>query len=152
MNDMLTKQQTVARQIADLSQMSMAELWPLWDRYFPRRPDYPNRTHVEPRIAYKLQEEAFGGLAPETKQRLEAIGAKHSKIKLRANKREFNFAPGTVILREWGDRDHRVTVNAEGRFEYEGLTFKSLTAVARHITGQHWSGPLFFGFGKGGAR
>ena len=152
MNDMLTKQQTVARQIADLSQMSMAELWPLWDRYFPRRPDYPNRTHVESRIAYKLQEEAFGGLAPETKQRLEAIGAKHSKIKLRASKREFNFAPGTVILREWGDRDHRVTVNAEGRFEYEGLTFKSLTAVARHITGQHWSGPLFFGFGKGGAR
>ena len=152
MNDMLTKQQTVARQIADLSQMSMAELWPLWDRYFPRRPDYPNRTHVESRIAYKLQEEAFGGLAPETKQRLEAIGAKHSKIKLRASKREFNFAPGTVILREWGDRDHRVTVNAEGRFEYEGHTFKSLTAVARHITGQHWSGPLFFGFGKGGAR
>lgn len=152
MNETLTKQQTVARQIADLSQMSMAELWPLWDRYFPRRPDYPNRTHVESRIAYKLQEEAFGGLAPETKRRLEAIGAKHSKIKLRASKREFNFAPGTVILREWGDRDHRVTVNAEGRFEYEGLTFKSLTAVARHITGQHWSGPLFFGFGKGGAR
>jgi hypothetical protein len=152
MNETLMKQQTVARQIADLSQMSMAELWPLWDRYFPRRPDYPNRTHVESRIAYKLQEEAFGGLAPETKQRLEAIGAKHSKIKLRANKREVNFAPGTVILREWGDRDHRVTVNAEGRFEYEGLTFKSLTAVARHITGQHWSGPLFFGFGKGGAR
>ena len=58
----------------------------------------------------------------------------------------------TVILREWGEREHRVTVNAEGRFEYEGHTFKSLTAVARHITGQHWSGPLFFGFGKGGAR
>jgi len=81
MNDTLTKQQTVARQISDLSQMSMAELWPVWDRYFPRRPDYPNRTHVESRIAYKLQEEAFGGLTPET---LEAIGAKHSKIKLRA--------------------------------------------------------------------
>ena len=111
MNDTLLKQKTVARQIADLSQMSMAELWPVWDRYFPRRPDYPNRTHVESRIAYKLQEEAFGGLAPETKQRLEAIGAKHSKIKLRASKREFNFAPGTVILREWGDRDHRVPVS-----------------------------------------
>ena len=152
MNDTLTKQQTVARQIADLSQMSMSGLWPIGGRYFPRPPDYPNRTHVESRIAYKLQEEAFGGLAPETKQRLEAIGAKHSKIKLRAKPREFNFAPGTVILREWGEREHRVTVNAEGRFEYEGHTFKSLTAVARHITGQHWSGPLFFGFGKGGAR
>ncbi|MFZ5499677.1 MAG: DUF2924 domain-containing protein [Pseudomonadota bacterium] len=149
---MLTKQQTMARQIADLSQMSMTELWQLWDRFFPRRPEYPNRTHVESRIAYKLQEEAFGGLAPETKQRLEAIGARHSKIKWRAPAREFHFAPGTVLLREWGEREHRVTVNAEGRFEYEGHTFKSLTAVARHITGQHWSGPLFFGFGKGGAR
>jgi len=38
-----------------------------------------------------------------------------------------------------------VAVNAEGRFEYEGRNFKSLTAVARQITGQHWSGPLFFG-------
>lgn len=153
MNDMLIKQQTVARQIADLSQMSMAELWSLWDRYFKTRPQYPNRTYIESRIAYKLQEEAFGGLAPETRQRLEAIGAKHSKIKLRAKPREFHFAPGTILLREWGEREHRVTVNAEGRFEYEGHTFKSLTAVARHITGQHWSGPLFFGLtGKTGAR
>jgi len=152
MNDTLTRQQTVAQQIAAIRQMSMAELWPLWDRYFPRRPRYPNRTHVEARIAYKLQEEAFGGLSPDTRKRLEAIGAAHSRIKLRAQPREFHFAPGTVILREWGEREHRVTVNAEGRFEYEGQTFKSLTAVARHITGQHWSGPLFFGLGKGGAR
>jgi hypothetical protein len=153
MNDMLTKQQTVARQIADLSQMSMAELWPLWDRYFPRRPQYPNRTHVESRIAYKLQEEAFGGLDPALRRRLEAIGAKHSRIKLRAKPREFDFAPGTILLREWGEREHRVTVTAEGLFEYEGLTFKSLTAVARHITGTHWSGPLFFGLtGKAGTR
>ena len=139
--------------VAALGHMPMSKLWSIGDRYFRRRPDYPNRTHVESRIAYKLQEEAFVGLAPETKQRPEAIGAKHSKIKLRAKPREFNFAPGTILLREWGEREHRVTVNAEGRFEYEGHTFKSLTAVARHITGhQHWSGPLFFGFGKGGTR
>lgn len=150
MNDML-KQQTVARQIADLSQMSMAELWPLWDRFFKTRPQYPNRTHVESRIAYKIQEEAFGGLSTDTRKRLEAIGAQHSRIKLRAQPREFHFAPGTVLLREWGEREHRVMVNAEGCFEYEGHTFKSLTAVARHITGQHWSGPLFFGL-KGAAR
>ena len=81
MND---KQASVAARVAELACMPMSELWTVWDRYFPSRPDYPNRTHVESRIAYKLQEEAFGGLARETKQRLEAIGAKHSKIKLRA--------------------------------------------------------------------
>lgn len=83
---------------------------------------------------------------------MEAIGAKHSKIKLRAKLRDFNFAPGTILLREWGERKHWVTVTAEGLFEYEGRTFKSLTAVARHITSSHWSGPLFFGLGKEGAR
>lgn len=140
-------QAPVAARVSELSYLPMAEIWALWDRYFTRRPPYPNRTHVESRIAYKLQEEAFGGLAPETKRRLEAIGAKHSKIKLRAKPREFDFAPGTTLLREWGDREHQVTVTAEGLFEYDGRGFKSLTAVARQITGTHWSGPLFFGLG-----
>ena len=144
------KSASIAAQIADLGHLPMAELWVLWDRYFERRPDHPNRTHVESRVAYKLQEEVHGGLSPQTRQRLEAIGAKHSKIRLRAKPRTFSFAPGTVLLREWGEREHRVTVNADGHFEYEGHRFKSLTAVARHITGQHWSGPLFFGL-KGGA-
>ncbi len=150
---MKNKESSVAARIAELPRLSITELWKLWDQYFPRRPDYPNRTHVESRIAYKLQEEAFGGLAPETKRRLEAMGAKHSKIKQRIKPREFSFAPGTILLREWGEREHRVTVTAAGLFEYEGRTFKSLTAVARHITGTHWSGPLFFGLvGKGDAQ
>ncbi|RMX04738.1 DUF2924 domain-containing protein [Allofranklinella schreckenbergeri] len=149
MND---KQASVARQIADLACLPMSELWTVWDRHFPRRPDHPNRPYVESRLAYKLQEEAFGGLAPEIRQRLEAIGAKHSKIKPRAKRREFNFASGTILLREWGEREHRVTVTAEGLFEYEGRHFKSLTAVARHITGAHWSGPMFFGLGKGASQ
>jgi hypothetical protein len=150
---MSEKQASVAARIAELATLPMPELWTVWDRYFRDRPQYPNRRHVESRIAYKMQEEAFGGLAPETRKRLEAIGAKHSKIKLRAKPREFDFAPGTVLLREWGEREHRITVSAAGLFEYEGQTFKSLTAVARHITGAHWSGPLFFGLtGKGGVR
>jgi hypothetical protein len=146
---MSEKQRTVAAQVAELARLPMSELWSMWDRYFPRRPEHPNRAHVESRIAYKLQEEAFGGLALEIKHRLESIGARHSKIKLRRKSREFDFAPGTVLLREWDDRAHRVTVTPEGSFLYEGLTFKSLTAVARHITGAHCSGPQFFGLTKG---
>ena len=146
-------QASVAARIAELSSLPIAELWPVWDRYFSSRPINPNRVFIESRIAYKMQEEAFGGLAHNTRQRLEAIGAKHSKIKLRARPRDTNFAPGTVLLREWGDREHKVAVTAEGLFEYEGSTFKSLTAVARQITGTHWSGPLFFGLtGKAGAQ
>lgn len=66
-------------------------------------------------------------------------------VKVRAKPRESCFAPGTVLLREWGEQEHRVTVSAEGLFDYEGRSFKSLTAVARHITGSQWNGPLFFG-------
>lgn len=147
------KQASVAAQIAALSSLPIAELWPVWDRYFSSRPINPNRAFIESRIAYKMQEEVFGGLAHNTRQRLEAIGAKHSKIKLRARPRDINFVPGTVLLREWGDREHKVAVTADGLFEYEGSTFKSLTAVARQITGTHWSGPLFFGLtGKAGAQ
>ena len=143
---------SVAARMAELSSLPITELWPVWDRYFSSRPLHTNRVFIESRIAYKMQEEAFGALARNTRQRLEAIGAQHSKIKLRAKPREFDFAPGTILLREWGEREHRVAVTADGLFEYEGKAFKSLTAVARHITGAHWSGPLFFGLSKGGAR
>ncbi|EQD79885.1 hypothetical protein B1A_01470, partial [mine drainage metagenome] len=90
--------------------MPIAELWTIWDRYFKSRPANPNRVFIESRVAYKLQEEVLGGLSPATRQRLEAIGAKHSKIKLRASPRELNFAPGTLLLREWGEREHKVLV------------------------------------------
>ena len=150
MNDLKT---SVAAQVAALPTLPMKELWVLWDRFFPRRPDKTNRRYLEARVAYKLQEEAFGGLAPETRQRLIAIGQRYSKIPSRQKSREIVLAPGTVLLREWAERDHKVVVTAEGKFEYEGLRFKSLSAVARHITGTPWSGPLFFGLrqmaGKG---
>jgi hypothetical protein len=53
-------------------------------------------------------------------------------------------------VREWADREHQVTVTAEGQFAYEGQAFKSLSAVARQITGTPWSGPVFFGVRRPG--
>ena len=144
-------QTSVAAQVAALPSLSTKDLWALWDRFFPRRPDNPNRRYLESRVAYKLQEEAFGGLAESTRTRLIAIGQRHSKIKTNRRPRD-QFAPGTALLREWGDQDHRVTVTATGTFEYGGQQFKSLSAVARHITGAHWSGPLFFGLYRSGGK
>lgn len=145
------KQASIAARITELSDLAIKDLWIIWDRYFSKRPRRPNRAFLESRVAYKIQEEAFGGLSPVTRQRLEAIGARYSKIKLRASPRELNFVPGTLLLREWGEREHKVLVNAEGLFLYEGRSFKSLSAVARHITGTQWSGPQFFGLnGKKG--
>lgn len=136
---------SVAAQVASLPILPTKELWSLWDRFFKHRPENPNRKYLESRVAYKLQEAVFGGLSAETQRKLVNIGIRHSKIKGRKKSRDIELAPGTVLLREWGERDHTVTVTAEGTFEYEGKFFKSLSAVARQISGTQWSGPLFFG-------
>jgi Protein of unknown function (DUF2924) len=138
-------QQTVSAQVVALPSLPIAELWTLWDKHFPRRPEHPNRRFMESRIAYKIQEEAFGGLSPDTQRRLIDIGMRHSKIKGRQKHADLHLAPGTVLVREWGERDHKVTVTGDGGFEYKGQIFKSLSSVARHIAGTPWSGPVFFG-------
>jgi len=58
---------------------------------------------------------------------------------------------GTTLIREWDERQHRVTVTPDGLYELNGQVFKSLSAAARHITGTRWNGPKFFGLrdGKG---
>ena len=116
MNELKT---SVSARVAQLRSLPIKEVWVLWDRYFPRRPDKPNREYLQSRLA--------------------------SKIKERRKPRDIYLAPGTVLMRQWGERDHKVTVSAEGTFEYEGRFFKSLSSVARHIAGTPWSGPLFFG-------
>ena len=138
-------QQTVSAQVVALPSLPIAELWTLWDKHFPRRPEHPNRRFMESRIAYKIQEEAFGGLSPDTQRRLIDIGMRHSKIKGRQKHADLHLAPGTVLVREWGERDHKVTVTGDGGFEYKGQIYKSLSSVARHIAGTPWSGPVFFG-------
>ena len=143
----MTQQESVAHRIANLAHLSMADLWQQWDQFFVKRPKHVNRKYVESRLAYKIQEEVFGSLSTSTRKRLEDLGAQHSKIKLRTQERIL-LTPGTVLMREWGKQEHRVLVKAEGHFEYEGKAFKSLSAVARHITGTAWSGPLFFGLKK----
>lgn len=145
---MKTSNGSVAARVAALPTLPTPELWSLWDRYFPRRPENPNRGYLESRIAYKIQEEAYGGLSPETRNRLANIGRRYSKIKERRQGREIHLAPGTVLVREYGSREHQVRVTAEGTFEYEGQCYKSLSAVARHISGTQWSGPVFFGLRK----
>ena len=139
-----TQDQSVAARVAVLPRLPMKELWALWDKYFPRRPSHHNRDYIEGRVAFKVQEEVFGGIKPEIRQHLIRIGEVQSKIRVR-HTNDVRIVPGTVLVREFDNREHRVTVMVDGGFEYEGRRFKSLSAAARHITGTQWSGPLFFG-------
>jgi hypothetical protein len=94
-----------------------------------------------------MQEETFGGLKPQVRQQLIRIGEAQSKTKTRKTN-DVRIVPGTVLVREFDNREHRVTALADGGFDYEGRRFKSLSAAARHITGTQWSGPVFFGLIK----
>ena len=134
----------VAKKIADLSDLKMPELWQLWDKHFLHRPSYPNRQHMEARLAYRLQELAYGGLSMATRDRLADLGELHSKIKVNARP-VLGVLPGTRLLREFDGRRYTVVVLSDGRYEYQGQSYKSLSAIAKLITGTQWSGPAFFG-------
>jgi len=138
---------SIAARIAGLSDLPTEELWQQYDKYFTRRPAGTNREHLVSRVAYRLQEEAFGQLPQTVRDRLVAIGSAHSKIRIKSSN-DFVLAPGTVMIRQFDDREHRVTVMPDGTFEYEGKLFKSLSAAAKHIAGTPWSGPVFFGLKK----
>lgn len=143
---------SVAAQLAALPSMSMKDLWALWDQHFPRRPSHPNRNYVQSRLAYRIQEKAHGALPGAIRRMLVEAGAKHSKIKAATGRSaQTLLMPGTTLIREWDEREYRVTVTAEGLYELNGQMFKSLSAAARHITGTRWNGPKFFGLRDGKA-
>ena len=135
---------SVAAQLAALPQMPLDRLWTLWDEHFPRRPVRVTRRSLESRLAYRPQEVAYGGLPKAIKAQLADCGERLSKIKV-GRGAEVRLMPGTTLIREWDEREYRVTVTSDGLYELDGKRYKSLSAAAKAITGTHWSGPAFFG-------
>ena len=95
-------------------------------------------------IAHRIQEKAYGGLSRSTQrlldQMMKAFSAKpNGKIVLPRR-----IKPGSVLVREWKGRSHRVMVLADG-FAYDGNTYSNLSEIAGLITGTRWNGPRFFG-------
>jgi hypothetical protein len=103
-------------------------------------------------LAYRLQEAALGGLSRSTRRRLVQVAAKGAAQLPAAPALSCPPAPGTVLIREWHGVAYHVTVLEHG-VRYGGEHYRSLSQVARLITGTRWSGPAFFGLrGKGGKR
>lgn len=135
---------TVTARVAQLPHLSMEQLWALWDDHFEERPGHHQRVWLESRLAYRMQERAFGGLKPSVRKQLEDIG--QTGLLPRAMRRDANrLLPGTMLTRVFDDVEHRVLVRGPNDFEYDGRRYTSLTAIACHIAGTRWSGPAFFG-------
>ena len=139
---------TLEVEIAALPKMNLTQLQAKWRRALKKAPPpHIRKPLLVPLLAYKLQEQAYGGLKPDVKRRLRelAAGFHRDPRKMGAQCTDpLRIKSGTRLIRQWEGRTHHVTVGEAG-FEYNGERYKSLSAIARLITGTRWSGPLFFG-------
>ncbi len=132
--------------LAALQTLPTVELKRQWRELFGTEPPPFNRPYLQNRLAYRIQELAYGGLKPETRARLEALGEQldGGNVVLRRIRADERPIAGTRLVREHGGVEHTVTVLADG-FEWEGRPYRSLSAIARAITGTRWNGWTFFG-------
>ena len=137
---------TVLARLAELQTMPIAGLKAQWRTLFGTEPPPFNRPYLQSRLAYRIQELAYGGLKPETLARLEALGDKLEQEAKGPRRPRYPDRPiaGTRLIREYRGVQHAVTVLNNG-FEWQGRPYQSLSAIARAITGTRWNGPVFFG-------
>jgi hypothetical protein len=136
----------IPARLATLKTMALPELKAEWRTLFGTEPPGYNRRFLESRLAYRIQELAYGGLKPETRKRLEALGERFSDRNITRRRIRDDIMPiaGTRLLREWQGVEHTVTVLTEG-YEWQGRPYRSLSAIARAIIGTRWNGLVFFG-------
>jgi hypothetical protein len=117
-----------------------------WRELFGTEPPPYNRRFLESRLAYRIQELAYGGLKAETLARLEALGEQFDGGKITVHRMRGDDKPiaGTQLIREYQGVEHVVTVTRNG-YDYRGQPYQSLSAIARAITGTRWNGRVFFG-------
>jgi len=151
-----------------LKGLSMAGLRRLWRKRVGKKDPPRIRSLILRELAWHEQQAVQGGLDAQTRALLRSAITQAKSTPARPGPRPRNTSripsrakpdlqPGTKLIRTWRGRQYEVIVrdknNAEGggRFEYNGETFRGLTAIAEKITGAHWSGPRFFGLNKAGA-
>ena len=133
---------SVIKQIDQLNQMSTRDLHKKWMDLFGTDPGQLGRAYLIRRLAYRIQELVHGGLSrtarKQFKELVQGSATKTTKSQLS------NLQVGTRLLREWHGQKYEVVVQSDG-FLFNGKTSRSLSAVARAITGRHCGGRRFFG-------
>jgi hypothetical protein len=138
-------EQQAQREIRNLIGASRQRLKETWrSLYRTEAPERMSEDHLKRAIAYRLQERAFGGLNPATRCLLERVADEATGYRGGRNRSMTKVRTGTLLVREWHGKTHKVTVIENGVI-YRDQRYRSLSEVAYQITGAHWSGPLFFG-------
>ena len=141
----------VAVKLQALAEMDYDALRSAWRRlYRAHPPKRVARDLLMLGVAWKIQEQAHGGLGAATKRRLADLAKTMERDGDVTRNRLTRLKPGAKLVREWRGEAHTVIVIEDG-FEWNGRHWRSLSAIAKLITGVHWSGPRFFGLnGKAG--
>ncbi len=132
--------------IGSLADLDLPALRQHWRKLYGSEPPVRmSRELLIQAIAYRIQERMFGGLSRGACTRLAAAQEAAAGARPSRAKTQHQVKPGTRFLREWQGRTHEVTATTDGRFFYRDSTYRSLSEIARLITGTRWSGPAFFG-------
>ena len=142
----MTTHEPILTRLAALKAMSVNELKTEWQAMFDAPAPNNSRTFLESRLAYRIQELTYGGPDKQTRRLLDLLADEVEGTLTRKSQiaDPRNPVVGTKLIREWDGIAHTVTVLKEG-FEWGGQRYKSLSAVARAITGTRWNGYRFFG-------
>jgi hypothetical protein len=144
------------RQIAQLNKLSFSELQARWRSLLDTEPPAYHRRFLVKRLAYRIQELAYGGLSETTRAQMADVlqdagldeqASIPGKGRTQRRSQDMPLA-GTRLVREWNGRRYEVTV-VSGGFAFEGRRYRSLTAITKVITGTHWNGRAFFGLRNG---
>ena len=135
----------IAAELARLVDLTIFELRGEWRRLHRASPPMRlSRDLLVRGITYKLQERALGGLSKSVLRKLEQTDAAPTGQRSARSHKTISPRPGTRLVREWHGVTHTVLVHVDG-VEWRDRRYRSLSVVAREITGAHWSGPRFFG-------
>ncbi|XHR27593.1 MAG: DUF2924 domain-containing protein [Chthoniobacteraceae bacterium] len=152
----------IARQILEMEEMTLNQLREKWVEVWNEPCRSRNKNHLKKRIAWRMQALVFGGLSQRALDRARELAdetflkIKGTASETKAVRRSFRPSddarlpiPGAVLTRVYNGRRIIVTVLDDG-FEWDGQKYRSLSAVAKAVTGAHWNGFLFFGIERKG--
>lgn len=150
------RRDTVLRQIGALERMSREQLHDQWRTLLGSEPPAHTVDFLRKRLAFRLQELFFGGLSHAARGRMDNILEDNGYDEMASRPRQFKRSknmpvPGTRLIREYEGERYEVTVTRTG-YEYRGREYRSLSAIAKAISGTHWNGHAFFGLRAKGKR
>ena len=137
----------IAEQLEALQSLDLIALREEWRKLKGSEPPRLSRDLMLRSAAYAMQVEAFGDLTAGKIKKLWAPNEPTGQVVPLAEPPRRDLAAGARLVREWHGRTHSVEVLRQG-FLFEGKAYRSLSEIARYITGSHWSGPRFFGLIK----